>query len=179
LQFLSSSEWPAVAVFALIALRRPLKQLIGTLRAVSYKDFKADFGEQLKKAQQDALQVSAQSSPLPPVDTIAEGRFRAVVDLSPNAAIFEAWLNVEFALRDLAISKGIPLERGFSSALYLTRVLQRTSAIDRRTVKLIDDMRALRNVAVHPEDEQAVTAEQAEAYKELADRVVAQLRAAR
>src|SRR5215468_11107128 len=102
LEFISSSEWPAVAVVALVMLRQPLQRLIGTLRSVSYKDFKVDFGERLKKAEAEAAQLAPQPPALAPPDPTAEQRFRAVADVSPNAAVLQAWVDVVLALRDLA-----------------------------------------------------------------------------
>jgi hypothetical protein len=53
------------------------------------------------------------------------------------------------------------------------------NTIDHLTAALLDDLRALRNLAVHPDEERPVSEEQAERYKEMATQVVKRLRAAR
>ena len=177
LQFFSSLAWPAVAVLALLLFLKPLRQIVLSLRSLSYKEFKADFGQQLQKAETEALQLTPPAMALlpPPPPADPEQRFRALAEISPNSAVLEAWLNVELALKDLAPQAGIDLRRG-SSILYLTRVLRQKNIVDQPTAALLEDLRVLRNTAIHPEGEQRVTAEQAERYKEMADRVVARLR---
>jgi hypothetical protein len=157
---------------AVFLLRKPLFTLMPRLRSLKYKDWQADFGEELSKIEQQ-IETHEQRPELPPNEQRDERLLRAA-DFSPNFAVLEAWLNVEDALRRVARQNGIDFRRG-SSPLYLTRLLKSQDIIDAQTAALLDDLRALRNLAVHPDPERPISAEEARRYGELANEVSALL----
>jgi hypothetical protein len=142
------------------------------LRSLKYKDWQADFGEGLSKVEQQ-IETREQRPELPP-NKQREERLLSVADSSPNFAVLEAWLNVEDALRTVARQNAIDFRRG-SSPLYLTRRPRSQGIIDAQTAALLDDLRALRNLAVHPDPERPISVEEARRYGELANEVSALL----
>jgi len=178
-EIIGSLVWPATVIFAIFRLRDPLVRLLPKLRFLRYKGLELDFGEELKKVETEVSKLPLPDRPaLQPFDEASEQRFRDVADLSPNYAVFEAWINVERALKELAKSSGHEFRRG-SSPIYLTRVLRQREVIDQQTASLLDELRVLRNLAIHPEGERPVTFDEAARYKEMADGVVVTLSTAR
>jgi len=148
------------------------------LRTFKYKDVQIEFGERLRKAEAEASNL-----PPPPqleakysLDAGREQRFRSVAEVSPNYAVFEAWLELEQALRTAAKARGLDIQRTLAP-LRLMQTLRKNQVIDQPTFALIDDLRVLRNLAVHPDEERPITLEQAERYQEMAKQVLLRLQA--
>ncbi len=173
---LDSLAWPTAAIVAILVMRRPLRLLLPLLRRLRYKDVQLDFEEKLDETE---AKVSERVPPEPAdfaaVDEDREQEFRLAIDLSPNSAVMEAWIEIERTLRVFAKESGMSLRRG-NSVLFLTLVMKKKGLIDAQTSALLDDLRILRNLAVHPSDERQITVEEAERFVHLADQVIAMLR---
>jgi len=144
---------------------------------VKYKDIQVEFEKTLEKAEAEAPRALAPKI-VPEPELTDEERFARIVELNPSSAVLAAWADVEVALKSVAEQAGIQAPgRRFSSPLWLARKLEQIERIDRQTFALIDDLRALRNLAAHPEGDRAVSAEDAWRFKQLADQAAAMLRA--
>ena len=122
-----------------------------------------------------ADRVPVQPDVVPAFDEEREQDLQLAIDLSPNLAVLEGWIEIERTLRTFARERGISLRRG-SSVLYLTKVMRKRGLIDFQTSALLDDLRVLRNIAVHPYEERQITVEEAERFVELSSQVVVILR---
>jgi hypothetical protein len=184
LQFISSLvsslAWPAAVVILAIALRRQLGTLLPRLQSVKYKDIQVEFEKTLEKAEAEAsTALPPKTAPALPAELTDEERFARIVEVNPSAAVLAAWSDVEVALKSIAEQAGIqPPGRRFFYPLSIVKRLDQMGRIDHQTSALIDDLRALRNLAAHPEAGRAVSAEDAWRVKQLAAQAVTMLRAA-
>lgn len=160
--------WPAAVVFAFWHLRGGLTNLIERVRLLKWKDAEADFGRQL-----DRVEDSAASAPAPSEKRSAEVPQLVVeAELPPAYVIQQAWLRVERALLEAANKSGDSIVRGQDRVLvkqipYLVEKLRLRPA----EVRLLNELRELRNRAVHHVDDH-LTATDALRYRDLADRIV-------
>lgn len=164
---------PAAVIIAALLLREPLVSLLPRLRLLKFKDFHVEFGEKLEK-------VEAEASKLLPVVATAhdkkhDDRAEPVAGLPPNLAVLLAWQGVEEALKAVADKAGFRLRRGVAPSV-LALAMADLDLIKPSTLKLIRELRTLRNLAVHPDEDRTITAEEAARYREIANRVVAALR---
>ena len=159
--------WPIVVLVIAFALRHHIAGLLPNLKWLKYKDFEAAFGEQLAEAEKEvpeherSVSVSADDE---------ANRYLQLAEMSANAAVMEAWLPVERALRDVARLHGYDGTQG-RSALYFIKILGRKKILSPRLVSLLRDLRGLRNAAAHAVDEREISTEQALRFKELANYV--------
>jgi len=167
--------WPVAVVIILLFLRPNLRTLVSLLRHVKYGELEADFGEKLEKAEDKAeaahLPPAAEPVALPPGQSESPFlQLRALVGFSPRAAILESWLLVERALQKFLAARNIaPTKLLVHTQL---AALQKEGVLPRGVVALINDLRELRNRAVHAPEGPGPTVEQAHEYTVLSERVV-------
>jgi hypothetical protein len=129
----------------------------------------AEFGEKLEEAEEE---ISALPVPASLPDTTAKTeQLQQTGDYSANTAVFIAWLPVEAAILNLARDQDI-LRPNMSSWVAEGELAKR-GLLDQRTRAAIRDLRALRNIAVHPTDVRLITSEEAARFTKLAEKVAA------
>lgn len=168
-----STVWPLTIIGFAWLFHRPISALIERIKQLKYKDATVDFEKQLAEAEQEAskLPESVNLENAPPV--IAAG---ASADLAPQLQVLESWFGVEASLRRLAMNRGVNLHRG-SSPLFLTRWLAKNQVIDAEIEESLDYLRALRNVAAHSPGNGDISQDQANRYRDIAEKVVMALNA--
>jgi len=182
---ISSVVWPLTVVLIVVLLRKPLRELIRDLgrrlRSIKFPGGEAEFSQELAE-----IKEAADVANLPLVEGVPTGeplllrveedtsQWARLVELSPRAAISEAWRWVENVLRKTAKRLDIP-ESETRSTIALIRALRNRQALSPDTVAIVSDLRGIRNTAVHgmePEISQSDAIE----YISLARRIIAALR---
>ena len=174
---LSSLSWPLALIIIVIVLRRPLRHLLLRLESLKGPGIEATFQRQLEEAKEEAA-LAVEGS------TEQENRERQtqfdrfdlmqLAELSPRAAIVEAWLRVESALTQLAVMNGLqPNSR--ANFLQLLALLGQRGLISPELVRPLKRLRNLRNVAVH-EDDFTLSHESVIDYIETSDFIIRSLR---
>src|SRR5438045_6068191 len=112
---------------------------------VKHKDWEAGFRLDQAKKEAAALPPPTQPSEPTPEET---DKFKKLVSISPRSAVIEKSREVEQALAEFSEAMGM---KGAPQAgwLYWTRTLRNNKLIDPTLAGLLDDLRALRNTAVH------------------------------
>jgi hypothetical protein len=174
---IGSLSWPVLILALVVLLRRPIAGLIPNLRELRYKDFKIEFTKRLREVEREAQRVQLPApEALTAVDrsevptTFAEFIDR-LAELSPRSAVTEAWRFVQTALQDALAGLGKVAPR---SPRAMEEFLLKETNIDRRTLSLLSDLRALRNEAVHA-PEFAIQPEQARKFGDFALRIAGAL----
>ncbi|KFF84225.1 hypothetical protein [Pseudomonas syringae] len=143
-----SLAWPAVAVVMVALLRKPITKLIPQIRTFKYKDLHVDLGEKLEEVKEavkkDAVDAQNPIPSSPPL--AAQPDVLSLARLDPRAAILSSWLDVERALRALALKAGIPFD---ATPLSTASELHAADVIDEFTFKTLRDLRRIRNEAAH------------------------------
>jgi hypothetical protein len=159
--------WPAVTLWLAYLLRPEIKTLLERLSALKVAGGEAVFGKSLERAESEAIQLPKDVLPTDDnTDGIAEklGMLRRIAEISPRAAIMEAWTLIETA----ALPMAVPADnkRRIPPIHFLHHVVT-TAKLSQESANLIISLRNLRNQAAHLPDF-ALTSEEAERYLELA-----------
>ena len=172
---IGSLAWPATLLVAIFMMRRPIAELLPSLRRLKYKELEVDFGKELEKieAVMDTVEVKAKPKGELPVEVEPEPLpktrtelLERLAELSPSAAILESWRNVERTLDIYFSRRGI--ERPRSGQTILGH-LDYDPNFPPQLVSAYQELRLLRNRATH--DQENLTAEHAKEFSALADRL--------
>jgi len=179
---IGSLAWPLVVLLCVFLLRKPLAQLILLVRELKYKGLEIDFGERLEQ-----LEEQADRDSLPSIQPVAEmgqapspevrywETIERLTEISPRAAIAEAWRRVEWALEDYFRRLGLQRPSSYQGMLRVLRSLER---VPRGAMSLFEDLRVLRNRAVHARDFD-LDSQTAVEFARLAERLIASLESER
>jgi hypothetical protein len=151
----SSLAWPVAVVLIVFMFRHSLARLIPGLQRLKYKDVELEFGRQVAEAKQELGTPAAPALPAPsagkrlsPAATSPALYFRSLADVSPRAAILEAWLGFELAANQASQK----LELGGSRPLQMRELfetLKDRGLLTESEVDALIRLRALRNQVVH------------------------------
>jgi hypothetical protein len=152
-----SLAWPLAIVLIVFMFRQSLAKLIPGLQRLKYKDIELEFGRQLEEVKQE-LGPSPVPQELPgpvaepPRLPEAKGTsryYRSLAEVSPRAAILEAWLGFELAA-NTAIESLEPSSKGRPLSMpRLFSVLGESGLLTSAEVDALTRLRALRNQVVH------------------------------
>jgi hypothetical protein len=172
---LSAVAWLSVVLMIVLLFRRELRPLIQSLRKFSWGNKILEFDKGLEVAEDTAKEL--QSARV--INLLAapqeDERFESTLEISPELAVVEAWLPIERELHALAAKRGYTAGRA-RSLTYIMHRLTTDGVIDPATEKLINELRDLRNLAVHRSPGPALSVEDARRYGELAETVAGILR---
>jgi len=153
----ASLAWPATVAIGIFLLRVPLVRALFTLTRLRYKGLELDFGREVKQLEAQAKAIDIR--PEQPRSIAAKRRDSAqlleeaarLVRDFPEPAVALAWQAIEgeltSAVMRLAISPDFPLD---NSARKNMEILRTQGVIDEDMFDLLNRMRVLRNMAVHP-----------------------------
>lgn len=176
---ISSLAWPGTVLLCVILLRKPIAELIPLMRNLRYKGLKIDFGRRLEELEAEADQAELPSIPPPTTEAPEElgpateywETVERLSEVSPRAAIAEAWRRVELALDDYFRRLGQERPRSYQGTLLALRDQNRLIP---PAMSLFQELRVLRNRAVHARDFD-IDSQQAIEFAQLAERIVASL----
>lgn len=167
-EIFKAAAWPVAALVLALLFRREIKALLGRARRGKVGPAEFEFEETVRAVASDAkalspLQISA------PADTRL-----VLTNTEPRAAILQAWVEVEDALNHLASAKA-PHANALPGSTYAAiRQLAHEGVIGPEYIALLNDLRTLRNQAVH-ELEFKPSAESVLGYVKLAQALISVL----
>ncbi|MCX7285452.1 MAG: hypothetical protein NTX28_15660 [Novosphingobium sp.] len=167
--------WPLAALVIALVFRRPLLTLLARLDELSWGDKAARFAQKLDRLESEAPPVPAEPDGPDLALTGNHGRFLKLLNLSPNAAVLDAWSRVEEALQALALNHGVCHALASTDAAEASHALQQRGILPARTVGMIGEMRALRHAAAHNQD---ISVSDALRFRNLAKGVLNEIRLA-
>ncbi len=167
---INTLAWPIVFVVFILILKKPLSQLLLGLSKFKYNNIEMDFGKELSKLEntlKENVKDQAQDVLRPMNDKADE--VITVAEISPSAAITITWTMVEqeiiSVIDRMAISPDYP---PYNSLLKNITLLRDNNLIDESTYLLINELRTLRNNAVHAHNEKHISYLEAVKYYEIA-----------
>ena len=153
---IDSIAWPAAIVFLFYFLRNDLPTIAKYVKKLKYKDLEMEFGESLRAVKKETnyaipdvpenIAISGQTQ-----DQIKDN-LNSIAELAPRSAILEAWLQVEAAAVDLVRKKGISNFKSSPGPMRLRDYLIKGEVLDSRQIAIFEQLRELRNKAVHVAD---------------------------
>lgn len=152
-----SVAWPAVAITALLVLRRPLGRLLSLVEGLKYKDFSMTFQRQAEEARKA----------LPPAEPDDEFARLLASDITPASVVLEAWNLIERTAaersRELGFAEGGRVIESREAVSYL----ERNGGLSPPTTETLSSLRLMRNQAATA-SAGGITREAARAYVEAA-----------
>jgi len=167
-EIIKAIAWPIAIVWLGYVFRSEVRQLLGRMSSLKYKDMEANFDKQLAKAESEAKSITVNKKPNENLSQTEQ--LLRIADVSPRAAIVEAWTLIEMAASKKGLKAGVALPR--TSPKMIVDYLQMSGELPQNSIKLIEQLRKLRNQAVHMPDF-AISQSEAERYLELAAKIAA------
>jgi len=163
--------WPGAFLAVLLVIRKELPVIARSLRRFKFKDVEIEFGEAAEAIATEAKDAVPPGKP----DVRLSGqskeematRLASIAELSPRAAILEAWLQVEAAAVDVVRKRGTTTLSSMSGPMRLRDSLFRAEVLGARQIAVFEKLRILRNEAAHVPDAQ-FTRESVASYVEAA-----------
>ena len=148
---IGSLAWPSAVVLLVLALRKPIKELLPLLQRVKYKEFELEFGRRVEEVGEEvARELPAETVAALPAD--GSSTFTRLAEISPRSAVLEAWADVELAALDAASVLGVKSIRSKTLTSQAIHLLEQQGSLSRNVINLLRDLRALRNKAAHAPD---------------------------
>jgi hypothetical protein len=167
--------WPVTLVVLVLLTRGHLARLLALLQRFKYKDFEFDFGRQIEVAKADAAEALGEAPRQQGEPSPAESRLVRLAEISPRAAVLEAYTAVEIEAMDAARRIGMPGEFPQTLTFRALKYLENSGYLDDALVSLLRDLRGLRNQAAHS-PEYALTIRSALEYIQLSQGAIERLR---
>lgn len=141
--------WPLTILIIIAILRKPLSGLLPLLQRLKYKDFELEFGRHVEEVRQE-VQSELPAPPGPSLIQPDEEVIERLAGVSPRSAVLEAWRRIEEALFRVAQRRQINVQA--RSPLAIFRALQRAEVLDPGKLRILHELRVLRNDAAHAPD---------------------------
>ncbi len=179
-KLIDSLVWPAVTLLIVYWLKDAIAQRLKGLKKLKWGDKEAEFGELLDETKAVAIQEDMKRTTIETKASVVGApwkRLLVAAEHTPQGAIAEAWLHVEVAASDLftRLHPGEEIRKGSIMSLHeMMRRLLEEQKIDVSLYTMFQNLRKLRNIAVH-NDRKPASVEEAREYVNLARIVVADL----
>lgn len=162
--------WPVAVVWIAYFFKVEIRSLLDRMSQFKYKDVEAKFEIGLAEAEAKFLAIErfAPQLPLHPEITLKLESLRRIADVSPRAAIMEAWALVEDAAGRSGFIQGATIPR-VNPHLFVEELV-RLGKLPKGSDSLLDQMRKLRNQAAHLPDF-SLSQDEADRYLQLAARM--------
>ncbi|WP_415896262.1 DUF4145 domain-containing protein [Neptuniibacter sp. QD57_21] len=174
-EIIKAIAWPASIVWLGYIFRSEVRQLLGRISSFKYKDMEASFDKELAKAENEAKEIKVSNDKKSTDELSQIEQLLRIAEVSPRAAIVEAWTLIEMAASNKGLKSGVAIPR--TSPKMIVDYLQLSGELSKNSLEVIEQLRKLRNQAVHMPDF-AITQNEAERYLELAVQSTAIINAA-
>jgi len=144
---IKSLAWPVALIAILLVLRRPIAALIPFLERLKFKGLELDFRRQVQEVAAEA----EEALPTVPLQAAEAGPdVEQLAQVSPRAVVVESWLAVETAAA-AAVRRRLPTvsSADLKNQPRLAQALRQAEILSTKQVALFDELRHLRNAAVH------------------------------
>ncbi|WP_339899368.1 hypothetical protein [uncultured Gilvimarinus sp.] len=176
-EIIKALAWPVAVIWMSFIFRAEVRALLSRVSTFKYKDVEASFGQSLEKAESEARNIK---SPVKTNGSESESsqieQLLRISEVSPRAAVVEAWTLIETAAMKNGLVMGGVIKRT-NPKMILSR-LEESGKFSPESINLLNELRQIRNKASHLPDF-AVTQSDAERYLELAVKGAAVISAAK
>ena len=164
-----SLSWPAAIVICVLLLKKPFLSILSGLKTFKGLGLELSFSEKIDEIASQEKHYEPQHIAL----TESQQHLIKLTEVSPRAAIIEAWIDLESAAQDLLQARGITTSK--KSPVSTANLLSEFFPEERWIVHNFHEMRSLRNMAAHSSDLQVTPAESYE-YVKATNRLASYLR---
>lgn len=159
-------------------MKQPLLDALPRLQKLKFKELEAEFDKGLDKIEQEVKETGLEHMVDVEIVEDLQEHLEQISEISPNAAIVEAFRNIERSAKKLIKSKGINPDYKIGSPYKLIeRILDSSNALNKKEISIFRDLRLLRNKITHSNF--TASKKQADEYIELAALLIAKIDGAR
>lgn len=173
-KLIEALAWPSAVVWLGYMFRGEVRQLLVRMSHFKYKDVEAKFEKELTHAEaatEKVINAVPRELSEEPRDKVEEAylQLSRILEVSPRAAIMEAWIQIETALAQLA---GVSKERmrGLSHGKAILGSLVNENKLPQDSIEVFQSLRKIRNEAAHLPDF-AISQSEAERYIDMAVKI--------
>lgn len=161
---IDSLAWPAAIVCIVWWLREHIGKLLPFTKRLRYGNLEIEFERDLASLE---LEVAKQEQALPAEEPIPQDEesiyVHSVAEISPRAALVDAWVNLELTANTSAQAIGANTSEKMLPFSKVVRILQDGEVIGEEDAKILYRLRNLRNKALHSSDFE-ISSKEAEAF---------------
>ena len=166
-KIIDSVAWPAAIVLVIWWLKSHIGQLIPFTKKFKYGELEIEFEQQLKELKKEA-EASKIEHHTPERDSSEMLEYLSeTADVSPRAAIVDAWVGLELTAFSSAGLLGIGNDKRPMPFSRLVQVLESEGVIKSKDALILKKLQRLRNEALHSPDFK-ITKKEAQEFSELA-----------
>lgn len=155
-KLIEALAWPLTILFLAFGFRNQISKAFLRLTSFKYKEFEARFGEDLKEIEPHAQGVITDKSKIEAVSSLrlpsAElslwDHFINIAEISPRAAITEAWRHLEMSAKGAARTAGLNMSSRFPER-EVVKELIKEKIFSQESLSVFEKLRKLRNEVVH------------------------------
>jgi len=163
-----SLAWPLIVGFCVYILRTPAGKILERISKLKYGDLEAEFQERLNKIEPIA---NGDTKRIIQEKNITPITLEYLSELSPRAAVLEAWIIVENATSAFCEANGLPANISYQG---LFQAAKKKDLDIEAFQTAYQELRLLRNKAVHATDSD-ITPITAKQYVKTANFIAAEL----
>lgn len=164
---IDSIAWPMAIILVIWWLKSYIVQLIPFTKKLKYGEFEIEFEQQLKELKKEAkLSKNEHATPTRDNSEMLE-YLRKTADISPRAAIVDAWISLELTALSSAELLGINKDKRSIPFNHLIEALESEGILKPKDTLILKKLRNLRNEALHSANFE-ISKKEAEEFAELA-----------
>lgn len=165
-EIIKAIAWPASIIWLGYIFRKEVRLLLGRISSVKYGEVEASFSKELAEAEVNAKKLTMPNSEATQQSNFSqkEQLFR-ISEISPRAAVVEAWTLIETAAVKKGLTSGATIPR--TNPKMIVEYLYSSGKFSPESMNLIEQLRRIRNQASHMPDF-AIIQSEAERYLDLA-----------
>lgn len=146
----SALAWPAAVTLIVWWLKSYIGLLLPFTKRFKYGEFEIEFDQQLSALKQEV----EEQRQVHPVTKRAEDPerieyLRSIVEISPRAALVDAWVGLELTATSSARMLGLISEESTLPFPKVIQALHQAEVIGPKDVEILNKLRVLRNEALH------------------------------
>jgi hypothetical protein len=164
-EIIKSLAWPIAAVWLGYIFKGEIRKLLGRVSSLKYKDMEASFEKELADAEIKASKLTQPSLQESTEALSQTDQLLRIAEVSPRAAIVEAWTLIETAALKNGLTSGSAMQR--TNPKMIVNYLANIGRFSNESLELIEQLRKLRNRASHMPDF-TISQSEAERYLDLA-----------
>ena len=165
IELIKALIWPVATIWLGYMFRHEVRQLLDRVSKLKYKDMEADFEKSLAEAESNAKKITQSNTEDGPRNLSQKEQLLRISEISPRAAVVEAWTLIETSATKNGLVSGTVIPR--TNAKMIIDCLDSSGKFSPYSLALINQLRQIRNKATHMPDF-SVTQLEAERYLDLA-----------
>lgn len=164
-EIIKAIAWPASIIWLGYIFRKEVRLLLGRLSSVKYGEVEASFSKELAEAEVNAKKLAIPKPDASQSNLSQKEQLFRISEISPRAAVVEAWTLIETAAVKKGLTSGTTVPR--TNPKMIVEYLYSSGKFSSESMQLIEQLRRIRNQASHMPDF-AITQSESERYLELA-----------